>query len=130
MFLQRDISLPQALELETSAYSRDWKIVNGLDSYSLGAKMRGIGWRLIFVAGHVEVIQFGWDRQSGARRGAKRMLKRVRALQFNCMELAGVLRKRFLGIPYMVVSGDTYQVQKNMELESREERSQAQARAA
>ena len=130
MFVQHDISLPEALELQTNPYSRDWKVIKGLDSYSLGARMCAIGWRLVFIAGHVEVMEFGWNRESGARRGVKRMLKTVRALHFNCMELAGVLRNHFLGIPYMVISGDTYQIQRNMELESSEQRSQAQARAA
>lgn len=130
MFVQHDISLPETLGFETDAYSRDWRLVKGLSSFTLGAKMRAFGLRLVFIAGHVEVIEFGWDRERGARRGVKRMLKTVRALHFNCMELAGVLRKHFLGIPYMVISGDTYQIQKHIELESAEKRIRAQARAA
>jgi len=130
MFVQREISLPEALKLECTAYSPYWKMIKGLDSYLVGVRMRSIGWRLIFVAGHLDVVEFGWHRQNAARRGVKRMLKKARELQFNCMELSGVVRKNFLGLPYMVISGDTYHIQKKMTLESTEQRSRPQGKAA
>ena len=55
----------------------------------------------------------------------KRILGIVRQQNFNCLEVAGIVAKRFLGVPYATVSGHARHVQQSCMLDGVQERQTA-----
>jgi len=104
MMVQEGLLLPKLLEMETEAYSRGWRSVKALDSFSLGQKLTAVGWHLFFVAGHVTTIAFGRGGDKSLCRAVRRIATKVRALDLNSLELTEIVRKQFLGIPYVAIS--------------------------
>jgi hypothetical protein len=59
-----------------------------------------------------------------------RILQTVRARHFNSLEVTGIFEKRFLGLPYVVVSAHPRHVQHSCYLDSAEARRTVQDDAA
>ena len=57
----------------------------------------------------------------------KRILQKVRQQNFNCFEVTGIVAKRFLGVPYVAVSGHSRHVQQSCMLDGIQERQRAQS---
>jgi hypothetical protein len=110
LMVRKDVALPTSLCLETEDYSSQWLVVPHLFSYKLSSMLHNAGWRLFFIAGNYETTVIGSGRGS-VRRGLNRLLHSLRGLDFNCMELAGVSRRRFFGLPYSVLSAHLYHIQ-------------------
>jgi hypothetical protein len=119
MMVQEGLLFPDAVNLRTDAYSRGWRSVQALDSFSLGRNLAVGGWHLFFVAGHVTAIAFGHGNKSLCL-AVKRIAAKVRALNLNCLELTKIVRKRFLGIPYVAISAGSFHIQKGWQLQSTE----------
>jgi|GEM_PF-6150332 len=52
------------------------------------------------MAGEITTTVPAWGGDNTLRRGVKRLLARTRLQQLNCLEVTGISRKYFLGIPY------------------------------
>jgi len=50
------------------------------------------------------------------------MLRKIEPMNFNCLEVTGIVAKRFLGVPYAVVSAHSRHIQKSCYLDGPEER--------
>ncbi|HEX4920453.1 MAG TPA: hypothetical protein VFV92_06905, partial [Candidatus Bathyarchaeia archaeon] len=62
---------------------------------------------------------FGADKLHNA---LKRILEKVRGQHFNSLEVTGIVERRFLGLPYTVVSEHSRHVQPSCYLDSAEAR--------
>ena len=60
----------------------------------------------------------------------QRMLGKLKPLNFNCLEVTGIVARRFLGVPYTVVSAHSRHLQESCYLDSADERETSQRDAA
>jgi len=112
----------RSLGIESEPYSEGWQSLGVLESSDLDRKIRAAGWNLFFMAGELRAVVPAWGGQNTLRRGMKRLLAQTRAQHFNCLELTQVLRKRFLGIPYVSMGAHSRHIQQGSEVQSLEQR--------
>jgi hypothetical protein len=118
--------MAQPLELQSEPYSANWKVVEALDGLALGRKIQVAGWNFFFMAAEVKVMFFGAIGAKSLQNALQRMLKKVKPLNFNCLEVTGIVAKRFLGVPYTVVSAHSRHVQQSCYLDGAEARRKSQ----
>jgi len=112
--------LPECLQFESEHYSSDWRSVKNLDAQGLDRKIGEAGWTFFFMAGEVEATVIGSDSERTRRRAARNLIVKMQADRpnesntFNCLEIARVAVKRFLGIPYVTVSAHPRHIQESM----------------
>jgi hypothetical protein len=106
--------LPPALQFESSPYVSGWKMVRGLDGYSLERKIRAAGWTFFCLAGELKTIFFGTSKDSRLRTAIKRILKNPTTTKFNSLEIMRVDSKRFIGLPYTTVYARSRHIQQGM----------------
>jgi hypothetical protein len=57
----------------------------------------------------------------------QRQLAQTRSQHFNCLEITHIVRKHFLGIPYVSIAAHSRHIQRGPQIESVERRAQAGA---
>lgn len=122
MLIQAGLPLPKTMDMETDAFSQEWRSVRALDCLSLGRNIDAFGWHLFFIAGDITTKAYGRDEQKSLRRAVKRIAGQVRELNFNCLELTGIVRKDFWGVPYVLVSAHPCHIQEGREIQDRDVR--------
>src|SRR5271163_2318557 len=116
----------QFLQLKSEPYSGSWSQVKTLDGVSLDRKIYAAGWNFFFMAAEVKVMFFGAIGAKNIQNALKRMLGKLKPTNFNCLEVTGIVAKRFLGVPYTVVSAHSRHIQKSCYLEGPDERQASQ----
>jgi hypothetical protein len=101
-------------------------VVKALDGLTLDRKIRAAGWNFFFMAAEVKVIFFGALGTKKIQNALKRILAKVRHLNFNGLEVTGIVAKRFLGMPYATVSAHSRHIQQSCYLDSAEARETSQ----
>jgi hypothetical protein len=119
----------QALGLESEPFSGSWSRVKTLDRSSLDHQVRAAGWNLFFIPGEVKAVVFGAIKAGKTENAVTRILKKVRSRNFNCLEVAAIDNKRFLGIRYAIVSAHSLHLQQTRLLDPPKERKQNQTDA-
>jgi hypothetical protein len=119
--------IAQVLGLESELYSGNWSVVNAIDGFALDRKIHAAGWNFFFMAAEVKVMFFGALGAKNIQNALKRILEKVRQQNFNCFEVTGIVAKRFLGVPYVAVSGHSRHVQQSCMLDGIQERQRAQS---
>jgi hypothetical protein len=117
----------QLLGIESEPYSTSWRSLGVLESSGLDRKIREAGWKLFFMAGELKTLVPAWGGQKTLGRGVRRLLAQSRSENFNCLEVTNILRKRFLGIPYVSVAGHSRHIQLGSQIQSAERRAQDSA---
>lgn len=108
--------------LESETYSGQWSVVKALDVSALDRKIRAAGWNFFFIASEVKVRFFGAIGGKKIEHSVNRILGKVRDQNFNALEVTGIVARRFLGLPYTVVSAHSRHVQKTCYLDALEVR--------
>lgn len=121
--------MTQALGLQSEPYSANWGVINAFDRLALDRKIDAAGWNFFFMAAEVKVMFFGAIGVKSIQNALRRMLEKVKPLNFNCLEVTGIVGKRFLGVPYTVVSGHSRHIQKSCYLEGADGRQKSQRAA-
>ncbi len=114
----------QSLGVESEPYCENWRSLSVWDSSGLDHKVRAAGWNLFFMAGELRAVVPAWGGQNTLRRGVKRLLAQTRLQDFNCLEVSHILRKRFLGIPYVSIAAHPRHIQEGCQIQSVEQRVQ------
>ena len=70
------------LELESESCSGKWSVVRGLDGFALDRKIHAAGWNFFFMAAEVKVMFFGALGTKKIQNALKRILAKVRHLNF------------------------------------------------
>jgi len=117
---------PQLFGLESKPYSGNWSMVNAPDALALDRKIRAAGWNFFFIASEVKVMVFGTLGAKKIRHALNRILRKVSWQHFNGLEVTGLVAKRFLGLPYAIVSAHSRHVQQSCYLDSTEVRRSSQ----
>ena len=112
----------QFLGLESKPYSEKWSLVKVLDGFALDRKIHASGWNFFFMATQVKAMFFGALGAKKIQNALKRILGKVKRQQFNALEVTEIVAKRFLGVPYSIVSAHSRHIQQSCYLDSAEAR--------
>ena len=123
MMVRQSVIL-QSLGVESEPYCENWRALSVRDSSGLDHKVRAAGWNLFFMTGELRAVVPAWGGQNTLRRGVKRLLAQTRLQDFNCLEVSHILRKRFLGIPYVSIAAHPRHIQEGCQIQSVEQRAQ------
>jgi hypothetical protein len=123
MMVQQSASM-RPLGIESEPYSGSWRSLGILESSGLDRKIRAAGWSLFFMAGELRAVVPAWGGQSTLRAGVKRLLAQTRLQHFNCLEVTHILKRRFLGIPYVSIAAPSRHIQDGCQIQSIEQRAQ------
>jgi hypothetical protein len=115
-------AMAQALDLQCQPYTANWGVLNTLDAFGLNGKIHAAGWNFFFMAAEVRVMFLGAVGATKIQSALQRMLEKLRPLNFNCLEVTGIVAQRFLGIPYIVVSAHSRHIQHSCYLDNVDER--------
>jgi len=119
----------QSFGLETEPCSGNWSLVKALDGFALDRKIHAAGWNFFFMAAEVKVMFFGALGAKKIQNALQRIFGKVKQQHFNGLEVTGIVAKRFLGIPYAVVTAHSRHVQHDCYLDSAEARRASQHNA-
>lgn len=125
MMIREGFLLPDSAQIESRSYCKTWRTITGLDSFAVDQKLRAAGWHLFFIAGELKATELGWGA-SAVRRGMKRILRRGRKSNLNCMQIMQVRPSRFPGLPYVAIRAYSCHVQKDAILQSHDKRKSEQ----
>jgi len=114
--------MAQEIGFQSEPYSATWGLVKAFDGLALDRKIHAAGWNFFFLAAQVKVTFFGGIGAKSIQNAMKRMLGKLKPTNFNCLEVTGIVAKRFLGIPYTVVSAHSRHIQQSCYLEGVDER--------
>jgi hypothetical protein len=112
--------------LESEPYSGNWSLVKVLDGFALDRKIHAAGWNFFFMAAEVKVMFFGALGAKKIENALKGILAKVRHQDFNSLEVTGIVAKRFLGVPYAIVSAHSRHIQQSCYLHSAQARRTSQ----
>jgi len=101
----------ELLGLMSEPFSGKWCTVQGLDGFALDRKIHAAGWNFFFMAGEVKVRVFGSVCAAHLQSALQRILEKVRPQSFNCLEVTGIITKRFLGMRYATVFAHSRHIQ-------------------
>ncbi len=114
ILIEEGALLPESLRVESEPYANGWRLVKDLDGYGLDRKISEAGWTFFYMAGEVHATVFGSDLEKTTRKAVKKIIAYMKSDRFNCLEIAQVTVKRFLGLPYVTVSAHPRHVQESM----------------
>jgi hypothetical protein len=103
----------QLLGLESEPYSGNWSLVKALDGFALDRKIRASGWNFFFMAEEVRAMFFGALGEKKIQNALRRILGKVKQQHFNGLEVTEIVAKRFLGMPYAIVSAHSRHFQQS-----------------
>jgi hypothetical protein len=112
----------QCLGLESKPYSGKWSLVKVLDGFALDRKVHAAGWNFFFMATQVKAMFFGALGAEKIQKALKRILRKVKQQHFNGLEVTEIVAKRFLGVPYSIVSAHSRHIQQSCYLDDAEAR--------
>lgn len=122
--------IPESLHLNLKPYWKAWNLIDNSNGHVLDQDLRRIGWNFFFISARVRSFMIGPGGPGTARRAMQRLLAKVRAAGFNCVQVSEITVSRFLGIPYVSVAAYARHVQKGNTLESLKQRIQTNAATA
>jgi|ERR1022692_1661987 hypothetical protein len=119
----------QSFGLETAPCSGNWSHIKVLDGFALDRKIHAAGWNFFFMAAELKVLFFGALGARKIQNALQRILGKAKQQHFNGPEVTGIVAKRFLGVPYAVVTAHSRHVQQSCYLDSLEARHASQHNA-
>ena len=117
LFIREDTILPGGLIIETETFLPGWRAVRDCDGYRLGRKIEQAKWNFFFLAGDVKAIVFGREGPSTLRRAIHSIVAKFEARKFNSLEIRETHSRRFLGIPFVIVTVNFRHIQQGLALE-------------
>jgi hypothetical protein len=118
------------LNLESEPCSGEWSLLKVLDGFALDRKVHAVGWNFFFMASEVTVMFFGSAGPSKIQNALKRILEKVKKQRFNGLEVTAIVKRRFLGVPYVTVSAHSRHMQQSCDLNSASARQSSEQNAA
>jgi hypothetical protein len=116
--------------LQSEPYSGPWSVVKAVKGSTLDGTIRTAGWNFFFIASEVKAEFVGAVDAKKIRSAVDRILSKVNERHFNGLEVTGIVAKRFLGVPYTVVSAHSRHVQRTCYLDNAEVRRVSQRDAS
>jgi hypothetical protein len=114
--------MSEVLALQSEPYFKNWSVVTLFDGRALDDKVRAARWNFFFLADEIKATFFGAIAEIKVRAALQRIARKVKLREFNCLEVTGIVAKRFLGVPYVTVSAHSRHIQQDCRLASIESR--------
>ena len=114
ILIQEGTVLPGGLQLESEPYLKGWTLVKNLSGSGLDRKLCEARWTFFYMAGEVNATAVGSNLEKTTRRAVKKVIASMKSDKLNCLEIAQVAAKHFLGLPYVTVSGHARHIQESM----------------
>jgi hypothetical protein len=111
-------AMTKLLGIESEPYSGSWSLVNAADGFALDRKIHAAGWNFFFMAAEFQVMFLGDRGADRIHSAVTRLLRKVRRQDFNSLEVTGIVAKRFLGVPYTMVSAHSRHIQQSVYMDS------------
>jgi len=116
ILIREDTPLPTNLPIESEAFLRVRRVVKNLDRSTLARNIEGANWNFFYLAGEIRATVLGRDRPRTLRRAVKCVLAKREGQKFNSLEITKVDSKRFIGIPFMSITGHSRHIQQGIGL--------------
>ncbi len=113
MLLENGAKMPPATAIRTGHSAAGWSDIIGPSSSELSREIKKAGWTFFFMAGEIQVNGFGLNDQARMDHAMGRLIDAVKLQNCNCLEITGLHRKSFLGLPYTSVSAHARHIQKD-----------------
>ncbi|HEX9110660.1 MAG TPA: hypothetical protein VF845_04230 [Terriglobales bacterium] len=126
ILIDNEPELTRVLALKSKPYSGKWSVIEGPDGVALDRQLHAGGWNFFFMAAEMKVMFIGAIGAPRIQNALKRILRKVNHQNFNCLEVTGIVAKRFLGLPYATVSAHSRHIQQSRQLDDIERRRAAQ----
>jgi hypothetical protein len=110
------------LALHSEPYFEHWSVVKALDGFTLDDKIHTARWNFFFLAGEVKALFLGPIGAIKVRKALQRISRKVKAANFNCLEVTGIVVKRSLGVTYTTVSAHSRHIQQSSQLRDMDQR--------
>jgi hypothetical protein len=110
------------LAIQSEPYLENWSLVKEPSGITLEDKIRAARWNFFFLADEVKATFFGAIGAIKIKRALRRIARKVKLREFNCLEVTGIVSKRFLGISFVTVSVHSRHIQPGCQLNSVESR--------
>jgi hypothetical protein len=117
VLVQSNTLIPDSVYVQRKTFFSDWQAITNLNGDDLDRQLRSNGWNFIFVAGARRGTAWGSWSENAVCRAAIRVLNKTHATTLNAFEITGIHARRFLGMPYVIVTGHSRHVQKTMVLQ-------------
>jgi len=104
-------ALPESMHLESQPYSKNWTSITNLDRTQIEGQLGKAGWTFFFMASQIKTSAFGFDEGKRLRTAVNRAIRDVQDLHCNCVEITGITKHSFLGLPYVSVSAQSRHIQ-------------------
>jgi hypothetical protein len=114
MLIKDGTPLPEGIPLKGESYLAGWRLTTNRDSAGLDRKIRDAGWTFFFMAGEIKVHAFGVDAEFTRRKAIRQILAKLKLSKFNCLEIAQVTARRFLGFPYVTITAHWRHIQESL----------------
>ena len=115
--MQANTPIPDSVYVQRETFCSNWHAITNLNGDDLDRQLRNDGWNFIFVAGERRGTSWGSWSGTAVRCAAIRVLKKTQATRLNAFEITGIHARRFLGMPYVIVTGHSRHVQKSTVLQ-------------
>jgi hypothetical protein len=113
ILIEERIPLPNSMLLRLEPYSSGWSAVSD-GGTAFEKEVEQAGWTFFFMAGEIKVTVFDFNRQKAVRTAWKRLIANVKAQHCNCIQITRVVRKSFLGVPYLSIYAHPRHLQKGV----------------
>lgn len=123
ILVKKSLPMPDVVGVDIEHYSENWNLIRNLDGFELDRKLHGSRWNFFFMAEEVKTTFAGSPGAKKIENALHRILGKVTRQAFNALEVTQILTKRFLGVPYTVVSAHSRHIQQSCYLYDKEEQS-------
>ena len=114
ILIRENMPLPAGLTVESEVFLHGWRVIKNPDRSTLARNIEGANWTFFYLAGEIRSTVLGRDRPGTLRRAVKCVLAKQEGQKFNSLEITKVVSKRFLGIPFMSVTGHSRHIQQGV----------------
>lgn len=126
--LQTDTVIPESVTVQKETFCDGWQEITNLSADDVDREVRKDRWNFMFMGGGIGGSSWGSWSGTAVRSAALRALGKAKAKKFNAFEITAIHARRFVGIPYVVVTGHSRHLQKGTTLQNIAERIHQAAR--
>jgi len=123
--VEQDAHMPRVLELNSLNFIDQWRVLSSTSRNTLFDQVAASGWHLFYIAGHLNTMSIGRDREHALQRGVRRLAAKVRSESYNCLEVTEIKTRHFLGIPYLFIAADMLHIQRGFVLDANSTRKES-----
>ncbi len=119
MLIENGAQCPESLVVSAEPYLADWSCVTNSSTAELGREIERLGWTFFYMAGEIRANALGSNNESGMARAVAQIIKVVKLQYCNCLEITGLSKRTFLGLPYTSVVAHARHIQKSCTFQGR-----------